>query len=112
MATAINNSAPSGAAQAVLKPSDAVPEDAQPVSGIEFDKHAQNDITAAELVEGMANMGFQASSVGQASRIIDGMVSLSCQLFPDFGADSVSRGHGVIQRRDRELPSFWAIPRI
>ena len=73
--TSTETNAPSGATQAVLKPSDAVPEDAQPVIGFEFGKHAERDVTVAELVDGMTNMGFQASSVGQAAKIINGMVS-------------------------------------
>ncbi|GAB7347870.1 hypothetical protein MBLNU459_g5398t1 [Dothideomycetes sp. NU459] len=65
--------APSGATDAVLKPSDPVPEDAVPVSGLDFDKHVDKDITVAEMVANMTNMGFQASSVGQAAKVIDGM---------------------------------------
>ncbi|KAL1304455.1 hypothetical protein AAFC00_003451 [Neodothiora populina] len=65
--------APSGATDAVLKPSDPVPEDAVPVVGLDFDKYREEDITAAEMVASMARMGFQASSVGQAAKIIDGM---------------------------------------
>lgn len=66
---------PSGAADAVLKPSDPVPQDAIPVVGLDFDAHAGRDITAAELVANMANMGFQATSVGQAAKIINEMVT-------------------------------------
>lgn len=66
--------APSGATDAVLKASDPVPEDAVPVVGLDFEKHREKDITAAEMVASMANMGFQASSIGQAAKIIDGMV--------------------------------------
>lgn len=67
--------APAAATDAVLKPSDPVPEDARKVSGIDFNKYVDREITARELVEGMANMGFQASAVGDAVRIINGMVS-------------------------------------
>jgi deoxyhypusine synthase len=67
---------PSGAAAAVLKPSDPVPEGARPVQGIDFNDYAQRSITVEELVGGMANMGFQATSVGEAVRIINDMVSL------------------------------------
>lgn len=72
--------APSGATDAVLKASDPVPEDAVPVVGLDFDAHRERDITAAEMVANMTSMGFQASSVGQAAKIIDGMVSpLQCR---------------------------------
>ena len=67
--------APSGATDAVLKPSDPVPESARQVQGIDFNDYAQRSITVEELVGGMANMGFQATSVGEAVRIINEMVS-------------------------------------
>lgn len=66
---------PSGAAAAVLKPSDPVSEEAKPVKGIDFNDYAQRSITIEELVSGMENMGFQATSVGKAVRIINDMVS-------------------------------------
>lgn len=71
---AANGSAPSGATDAVLKPSDPVPEGAMPVKGLDFDDFKGSDITAAQLVENMTQMGFQASSIGQAAKIVDGMV--------------------------------------
>jgi hypothetical protein len=66
--------APPGAAEAVLKPSDPVPEDARQVKGIEFDMFAGRSVTVEQLLEGYANMGFQASAVGEAVHIINGMV--------------------------------------
>jgi deoxyhypusine synthase len=71
---AANGAAPSGATDAVLKPSDPVPEGAMPVKGLDFNDFKKSDITVAELVENMAQMGFQASSIGQAAKIVDGMV--------------------------------------
>ncbi|KAF2086853.1 Deoxyhypusine synthase [Saccharata proteae CBS 121410] len=65
--------APSGATDAVLKPSDPVPDGVQEVRGVEFNDYADRNITAEELVAGMAQMGFQASSIGEAVRIINGM---------------------------------------
>ena len=65
---------PSEAATAILKPSDPVAETAKEVKGINFDDFEGRDVTVAELVEGMANMGFQASAVGDAVRIINNMV--------------------------------------
>ena len=67
--------APSGATDAVLKPSEPVPDGAPEVQGIDFDNYADRNITVDELVAGMASMGFQATSVGEAVRIIEGMVS-------------------------------------
>ena len=66
--------APSDATAAILKPSDPVPEGSRQVKGIDFDHYAQRPITVDELVAGMTNMGFQATSVGEAVRIINDMV--------------------------------------
>lgn len=67
--------APFGATDAVLKPSEPVPDGATEVQGIDFDNYADRSITVDELVAGMASMGFQATSVGEAVRIIEGMRS-------------------------------------
>lgn len=69
-----DSTAPTGATAAVLKPSDPVPTGAIPVDGVQFEKFAQRDITVAELVDGMTNMGFQASGLGQAVKIVNEMV--------------------------------------
>ena len=65
---------PTSAADAVLKASAPVPEGAQRVRGIEFDRFEGRDITVDEMVAGMAGMGFQASAVSEAVRIINDMV--------------------------------------
>ncbi|EOD51476.1 putative deoxyhypusine synthase protein [Neofusicoccum parvum] len=70
---AATGQAPQGATNAVLKPSDPVPEGAQEVKGVEFNDYAGKNITVEELVAGMENMGFQATSVGQAVKVIEGM---------------------------------------
>ena len=76
MSTAANDSAaPAGATDAVLKPSEPVPEGSRQVQGIDFNQYASRSITVEELVGGYASMGFQATSVGEAVRIINGMVS-------------------------------------
>lgn len=54
--------------------SQAMPEDAQEVQGIEFNDFAGRSMTVEELVHGMSRIGFQASSVGQAVNIINSMV--------------------------------------
>ncbi|KAK5681119.1 Deoxyhypusine synthase [Elasticomyces elasticus] len=69
----INGNAPTGATDAVLKPSDPVPSGALPVKGLDFDEFKGRDITVAELVENMSSMGFQATSVGQAVDIVNNM---------------------------------------
>lgn len=68
-------SAPSLATDAVLKPSAPVSQEAQRVQGIDYDKYADHDVTVSELVGGMANMGFQATAIADAVRIINDMVS-------------------------------------
>ncbi|KAF2160741.1 hypothetical protein M409DRAFT_70270 [Zasmidium cellare ATCC 36951] len=68
-----NGTAPSGATDAVLKPSDPIPEGAVPVKGLDFDAFADRNVTVAELVENLAKVGFQASSIGQAVDIVNGM---------------------------------------
>lgn len=52
------------------------PEGLREVTGLDFDNFTGRDISAAEMVAEMASMGFQATSVGEAARIINGMVSL------------------------------------
>lgn len=74
MASHTNEAAPAGVTDAVLKPSDPVPAEAIPVKGLDFDAYADRNITVAELVEHLKNVGFQATSIGQAVDIVDGMV--------------------------------------
>lgn len=74
MTSHTNEAAPAGVTDAVLKPSDPVPAEAIPVKGLDFDAYADRNITVAELVENLKNVGFQATSIGQAVDIVDGMV--------------------------------------
>lgn len=90
-AMASNSSAPTGATDAVLKPSEPVPEGAQEVQGIDFNQYASRSITVEELVGGYANMGFQATSVGEAVRIINDMVSCFCPEYPNARAAPLRR---------------------
>lgn len=70
--------APSSVTDAVLKPSDAMPEGSQKVEELDFNKFKGRSVTVEELMSGMTNMGFQASSIGEAVRIINDMV---CTIF-------------------------------
>lgn len=77
----VNNGAPysqalESATNAVLKPSAPVPDGILKVSGIEFRDYKGRDITAAEMVSGMTGMGFQASAISDAARVINDMVGL------------------------------------
>lgn len=69
--------APSDATNAVLKPSEPVPEGSREVQGVDFNHFAHRSITVEELMRAYAGMGFQATAVGEAVRIINGMVSAS-----------------------------------
>ena len=68
---------PSTVADAVLKVSAPIPGGVRKVQGIEFDDFKEQSITVEELVNGMAGMGFQASAVSDAVRIINEMVWMS-----------------------------------
>lgn len=65
---------PTSATDSVLVASGPVPEGAQEVRGVDFDKFQGRDITVAEMVENMTHMGFQGSAVAEAARIINEMV--------------------------------------
>ncbi|PVI07657.1 Deoxyhypusine synthase [Periconia macrospinosa] len=65
--------APSDATNAVLKPSEPVPQGSREVRGVDFNDFAQRAITVEELMRAYAGMGFQATAVGEAVRIINGM---------------------------------------
>jgi deoxyhypusine synthase len=73
-------SAPSAATDAVLVKSAAMPEDSQPVEDFDFDK-IKGPVTAEDLLRGMQHMGFQATSIGEAVRIINDMVRTPPCLF-------------------------------
>jgi deoxyhypusine synthase len=66
--------APSAATNAVLKPSVDMPDDARRIRGVDFNNYQDKDITVQDLVANMANMGFQATALAEAVRIIDEMV--------------------------------------
>lgn len=65
---------PAKAADAVLKASVPIPVDAKEVSGIEFNNNQNRDMTVTEMISAMAGMGFQATAVSEAARIINEMV--------------------------------------
>lgn len=70
---------PAGATDAVLVKSEEMPKDAQRVEELDFNK-LTGPITAEDLLLGMRHMGFQASSIAEAVRIINDMVNLVCHL--------------------------------
>ncbi|PQE24851.1 deoxyhypusine synthase protein [Rutstroemia sp. NJR-2017a BVV2] len=64
---------PSSVTDAVLVPSNEMPKDAKKVEELDFNKFAGRPITVDDLMSGMSTMGFQASSIGEAVRIINDM---------------------------------------
>lgn len=107
---AASQDAPFKATNAVLKPSDPVPEGAQQVRGIEFNDYTDRKMTVEDLVAGMANMGFQASAVGDAVRIINNMV-----FHPPYGLhqnslliDPTYSVPGEIQKQATKQQYSWA----
>lgn len=69
-------STPADAKEAVFVTSQAVPEDAPRVQGLDFNRHHASNISVVDMVESMSHMGFQASALGDAVRIINGMVGV------------------------------------
>lgn len=87
---------PSSVTDAVLVPSNEMPKDAKKVEELDFNKFAGRPITVDDLMSGMNNMGFQASSIGEAVRIINDMVSRdSCLLSYFVYYLSISHTRGV-----------------
>ncbi|KAI9742395.1 MAG: Deoxyhypusine synthase [Claussenomyces sp. TS43310] len=66
---------PSSVTAAVLKPSDQMPAGSRKVEELDFNTCDGRAITVDDLIGGMSNMGFQASSIGEAVRIINDMRS-------------------------------------
>lgn len=73
---------PAAATDAVLVQSAAVPEGTQKVEEIDFNAFKGRPITVDDMMAGMKYMGFQASSMGEAVRIINDMVSYTLHCGP------------------------------
>ncbi|RYP84679.1 hypothetical protein DL769_001113 [Monosporascus sp. CRB-8-3] len=74
MTTDLNsNLPPSQATDAVLVPSAELPQGAQKVEEIDFNDFKGRPITVEDMIQGMRHMGFQASSMAEAVRIINDM---------------------------------------
>ena len=71
MASSSTNIVPTGAASAVLKPSDPISEEAVSVEGPNFD----NPLSLQQLLDSYKRIGFQANSLGKAIDIVNKMVS-------------------------------------
>ncbi|KAJ9143322.1 Deoxyhypusine synthase [Pleurostoma richardsiae] len=68
-----SNLPPSAATEAVLVKSVEMPEGSQKVEELDFNKFKGRPITVDDLFQGMKHMGFQASSMCEAIRIINDM---------------------------------------
>lgn len=71
----MNGQKPGPAAEAVLKPSDPVPDSAVEVRGLDLSAHASAPLSLDALIASMATTGFQASAVADAVRIINDMLA-------------------------------------
>jgi len=112
-----NGAPPASVIEAVLVKSNEMPVGSQKVEELDFNKFAGRQITVDDLISGMNNMGFQASSIGQAVKIINDMVSLpliltrtfissfsfSCSQFADPNSE-----HGETPKPTIKLPSSLA----
>jgi hypothetical protein len=102
MVTQTDENATAAAKNAVLMPSESIPEGSEEVHGIDFNQYRDKKITVEELVSNMTHMGFQASAIGDAVRIINGMVWFSCE-FP-WPHLKCCREHGETRRLATRLP--------
>ncbi|TID19610.1 deoxyhypusine synthase [Venturia nashicola] len=97
--TQATEAAPSKATDAVLKPSDFSTADATEVAGIDFNSHLHRNVTVAELVDKMSTMGFQATSVGEAVKLVNKMraytdptTSQKATIFLGYTSNLISSG--------------------
>src|SRR5277367_589652 len=72
--TSTESAVPSSIAAAVLTPSHEMPKGSQKVEELDFNEFTSRPITVEDLISGMNHMGFQASSISEAVRIINDMV--------------------------------------
>lgn len=107
---------PTSATDSVLVASGPMPEGAQEVRGVDFDKFQGQDITVAEMVENMTHMGFQGSAVAEAARIINEMVrdvpskrtfSMNIKAHRSISFHSEP---SVILKPAKRLPFSWVTP--
>jgi deoxyhypusine synthase len=109
------NLPPERAKDAVFVASDPVPEGTRIVQGFDFNLRKDEDVSVVDLVDGMSDMGFQASAMGDAVRIINEMVRanhLSGPCLMREISDASCRGHGRTKILGIDVPSSWATLRI
>lgn len=79
-----DSTAPPSVTAAVLKPSVEMPKGSQKVEELDFNEFSGRPANVDDLIKGMNNMGFQASSIGEAVKIINNMVCKKCRLLMAF----------------------------
>lgn len=116
-------SLPSSVADAVLVQGE-MPAGSQKVEELDFNKLAGRPITVDELINPMSNMGFQASAIGDAVRIINDMASFLLPCTPPLPLHSPQIAnhktpqltfpseHGANPKPEKKQPSFSATPQI
>ncbi|TVY13781.1 Deoxyhypusine synthase [Lachnellula arida] len=99
MSSNTNTGVPSSVTDAVLVQSGEMPAGSQKVEELDFNEFAGRAITVDDLVGGMNNMGFQASSIGEAVRIINDMrtwrdpeTSAKTTIFLGYTSNLISSG--------------------
>jgi deoxyhypusine synthase len=86
-----NGALPSSVTDAVLVKSNEIPEGSQKVEELDFNKFTGRPITVDDLMSGMNNMGFQATSIAEAARIINDMVTAPFLISPSTSsADTIT----------------------
>lgn len=111
MSSTSNEGVPSTVTDAVLVPSNEMPKDAQKVEELDFNKFAGRPITIDDLMSGMNHMGFQASSIGEAVRIINNMVHYKLSSL-NASKLTTPREHGKIPKLVIRQQYSLAIPQI
>lgn len=77
------------------------------MKGLDFNEYAGRSITVEEMVAGMAGMGFQATSVGQAVKVIERMVAaFPCGMAHSVSLLTYSRGPGAIRKPPKRQHFF------
>jgi deoxyhypusine synthase len=90
-----NGAVPISVADAVLVHG-SMPAGSQKVEELDFNRFAGRPITVDDLMSGMNHMGFQASSIGEAVRIINDMVfGPSCYTISASLINSISEHGGM-----------------
>jgi hypothetical protein len=98
------------AAQAVLKPSVAMPSTSTQIHGVDFSDYT-NNITVAQLTKHFSSTGFQASNLGRAIEIINNMVPHTISRMHGLNPCLRDAGNPVICPKTRTTKTKNPLPR-